>query len=230
MIGARAECVRRCHAAAEREPVIASLPTPMLPTRAYSGPLPPLSTGTRAEATAGHVPPALVVAVPVEDLGQYPTSSFSRFAARSTSEALRLIERWRPRLVAVDWDAGEFDARQICAAARYLPGTGVLVTTASPERAPAALKAGCHALLLKPLTINLVAARLGRLARELPTAAVAARLEEKLGQFGINRTWPEIACPTCGQSGAVAFEFSSHRRSWYACLGCDGVWLGRRHE
>src|SRR5690606_4921777 len=162
-------------------------------------------------------------------------------------EALRLIERWRPRLVAVDWAAGECDASQICAAARYLPrtgvrvtpasperappalkaachallpkplpihpvparlarhardrpGTGVPVTTASPERAPAALKAGCHALLLKPLTINLGAARLGRLARERPTAAVAARLEEKLGQFGINRTWPEIACPTCGQS------------------------------
>lgn len=202
----------------------------MLPTRAYSDPLPPSSAGARTDATVTSTPPALIVAVPAADLAHYPTTPFTRFAARGTSEALRLIERWKPRVVAVDWDAEEFDGKQICVAARQLPGTGVLVTIANPERAPAALKAGCHALLLKPLTMNLVAARLGRLARELPTAAVAARLAEKLGQFGTNRTWPEIACPTCAQGGAVAFEFSSHRRSWYACLACDAVWLGRRQE
>jgi DNA-binding response OmpR family regulator len=172
----------------------------------------------------------LVVAVSGPDLDHFPATPFARLAARSTAEAVRLMDRWKPRVVAVDWDSEEFDGKQICAAARQTPGTGVLVTMTSPDRAPGALKAGCHAVLLKPLTINLVAARLGRLARELPTVAVAARLAEKLGQFGTHRTWPEIACPKCAQGGAVAFEFSSHRRSWYACLGCEAVWLGRRQE
>jgi hypothetical protein len=101
---------------------------------------------------------------------------------------------------------------------------------AAPDGAPSALKAGCHAVLLKPLTMNLVAARLGRLSRELPTAAAATRIAERLGQFGTNRTWPELSCPTCSQAGAVSFEYSSHRRTWFACLGCESVWLGRRQE
>ena len=202
----------------------------MLPTRAYSDSLPPFSAGARSQASATDARPALVVAVAESALEQFPSAPYARFAARSTAEALRLIDRWSPRVVAIDWDAEEFDGKQICSAARQSPGTGVLVTMAAPEGAPAALKAGCHALLLKPLTINLVAARLGRLSRELPTAAVAAKLAERLGQFGTNRTWPEISCPKCAQSGAVGFEFASHRRGWYACLGCDAVWLGRRQE
>ena len=202
----------------------------MLPTRAYADVLPPLSSGARAEPSPADARPALIAAVAAGDLERFPTSNFARFAARNTAEAVRLIERWRPRVVAIDWDLREFDGKQICESARQLPGTGVLVTMAGPEQAPAALKAGCHAVLLKPLTVNLIAARLGRLSRELPTPAVASRFAEKLGQFGTNRTWPEIACPTCAQAGAVGFEFSSHRRTWYACLGCDAVWLGRRQE
>jgi CheY-like chemotaxis protein len=201
----------------------------MLPTRAYSD-LPPLPAGTRDEAAASDARPALIVAVAPADIEQFPAGPMARTAARNTTEALRLIERWRPRIVAVDWDSREFDGTQICAAARQIPGTGVLVTMDVPEHAPAALKAGCHAVLLKPLTLNLVAARIGRLCRELPTAAVAARLAEKLGQFGTNRTWPDVACPSCSQAGAVGFEYSSHRRNWYACLVCDSVWLGRRQE
>lgn len=199
----------------------------MLPTRAY---LPPFSAGVRAEPAANDSRPALIVAVAASDVDRFPEEPYVRFAARNTPEALRLIERWQPRVVAVDWDSQEFDGTQICAAARQLPGTGVLVTLDVPERAPTALKAGCHAVLLKPLTLNLVAARVGRLSRELPTAAVAARLAEKLGQFGTNRTWPEIACPNCARAGAVGFEYSSHRRTWFACLACDSVWLGRRQE
>ena len=202
----------------------------MLPTRAYSAPLPSFSAGTRAEAAATDARPALVVAVPGPDLDRFPTAPFVRLAARSTAEAIRLVERWRPRIVAIDWDVKDIDAKQVTAAARQSPGTGILVTMASPEGAPTALKAGCHAVLLKPLTMNLVAARLGRLSRELPTAAAASRLAERLGQVGTNRTWPEIACPKCSQSGAVSFEYSSHRRSWFACLGCESVWLGRRQE
>lgn len=202
----------------------------MLPTRAYADPLPPFSTGARAEASAADARKTLIVIASPSDLEQYPSTPFARLAARTTTEALRLLERWKPRVVAIDWNADGFAPREICVAATRLPGTGVLVTMAAPEDAPAALKAGCHAVLLKPLTLNLVAARLGRLARELPTAAAATRLAQQLGQFGTHRMWAAIACPQCGKGGAVGFEFSSHRRSWYACLDCDAVWLGRRQE
>jgi CheY-like chemotaxis protein len=202
----------------------------MLPPRAYAEPLPPLSPGTRAEAAVSDTRPALVVAVAPTDVEHFPSSLFTRFAARNTSDAVRLIERWRPRVVALDWDVQDFDGRAICAATRQFPATGILAMMTLPERAPSALKAGCHALLLKPFAPNLLAARIGRLARELPTSPMASRLAEKLGQFGTNRTWPEMACPKCTIPGAVSFEHSSHRRSWYACLSCDAVWVGRRQE
>ena len=202
----------------------------MLPPRAYAEPLPPFSSGRRAETSPNDARPGLVVASTAADADRYPTALFARFAARNTIEAVRLVERWRPRVVAIDWDLEEFDGPAICAAARQIPGSGILVTTETPEHAPSALKAGCHALLLKPYAPNLLVARIGRLAREMPPAAVAGRLAEKLGQFGTHRTWPDVPCPKCAHAGAVNFEHSSHRRSWFACLGCDSVWLGKRQE
>jgi DNA-binding response OmpR family regulator len=152
-------------------------------------------------------------------------------AARSTIEAVRMIERWRPRCIAIDWDAPEFDAAAICSVARQSgQPVAILAVMQQPERAPAALRAGCHAVLLKPFALNLVAARLGRLTREMPVAVAASRLGAMQQWAGTNRTWPEVSCPTCGESGAVGFEHSSHRRSWYACLKCDHVWLGVRRE
>jgi CheY-like chemotaxis protein len=201
----------------------------MLP-RAYADPLPPFSAGKRAEPSAADARPALIVAVAPSDVERFPTSPFVRYAARNTADALRLVERWQPRAVAVDWDLQDFDGVAVCGAARRVPGAGILVVTASPERAPAALKAGCHAVLLKPFAPNLLVARLGRLLRELPSPAIASRLADKLGQFGTNRTWPDVPCPQCRQEGAVSFEHSSHRRAWFACLACDSVWLGRRQE
>jgi CheY-like chemotaxis protein len=201
----------------------------MLPTRAYDT-LPPFSAGVRAEPSATDARPALIVAVAASDVDRFPSAPYSRIAARSTAEAIRLIERWRPRAVAIDWDLTDFDAREICASAKDHASTGILITMARPETAPAALKAGCHTLLLKPLTTNLIAARLGRLSRELPTGLLATRLAEKFGQNGTNRAWPDIACPKCHQTGAVSFEYSSHRRTWYACLSCESVWIGRRSE
>jgi DNA-binding response OmpR family regulator len=140
-----------------------------------------------------------------------------------------LIERYRPRVIAVDWDLPEIDSAVICNVGQRLAPTGILAIMQSPERAPAAIKAGCHSILLKPLTPNLVAARLGRLCREMPTAMPAARPGTRR-QWGTNRTWSHLHCPTCNESGAIGFEHSSHRRSWYACLACDHVWLGPRRE
>jgi CheY-like chemotaxis protein len=196
---------------------------------AYGTPLPPASTGSRHES-ATPAQPALVVAAGPYDIERFPCAVFARHGARTTAEAVRLIERLRPRIVAIDWDLEAIDGAMICAAAQRIPGAGVLALIGSPQRAPAALKAGCHALLLTPCAPNLIAARIGRLSREMPSAAIASRLAEKLGQFGTNRMWPDVACPSCAKGGAVAFEFSSHRRSWYACLSCERVWLGRRQE
>jgi CheY-like chemotaxis protein len=203
----------------------------MLPTRAYADPLPPFSAGLRSQPSPHDVRPAFVVAAAAADVDRFPEAPLTRLAARTTTEAVRLIERWRPRVVAIDWDLPDtFDGAVISGAARQAGFTAILATTATPERAPAALKAGCHALLLKPLSTNLIAARVGRLCREVPAVPAAARAAAALQQWGTNRTWPDMTCPTCAQQGPVGFEFSSHRRAWYACLACDAVWLGVRRE
>src|SRR6185295_9607843 len=187
----------------------------MLPPRAYAEPLPPFSANLRAHPAPTDSRPPLIVAVAPQDVDRYPTTAFVRHSARTTAETVRLIERWRPRLVAIDWDLKEFEPFAICAAARTVAPVGILAVTESPSRAPAAIKAGCHAVLLKPFSLNLVSARLGRLSREMPAAAAAARIGASLPQWGTNRTWPEMHCPQCKQGGAVCFEYSSHRRSWY---------------
>jgi CheY-like chemotaxis protein len=202
----------------------------MLPPRAYSEPLPPFSSSVRAHAAPTDSRPPLIVAVAPQDVERFPAAPFARFAARTTTEAVRLVERWRPRVIAIDWDIAEFDPGAICNAARQHAPVGILAVMAAPERAPAALKAGCHAVLLKPFSLNLVAARLGRLCREMPAAAAATRLGATLQQWGTNRTWPDVHCLKCGEANAVCFEYSSHRRSWFACLACEHVWLGPRRE
>jgi DNA-binding response OmpR family regulator len=68
--------------------------------------------------------------------------------------------------VALDIDLPQFDSGRSTPPRIKTGQTSVLVLTESPERGPAALKAGCHGVLLKPFAPNLVAARLGRLVRE----------------------------------------------------------------
>src|SRR4051812_8657989 len=129
----------------------------MLPTRAYSGTLPPYSPGPSTPPAADSRP-GLVLAVAPSDLERFVTQRFTRLTVQNTVEAVRTIERTRPRVVAIDLDLPQFDATAICVAAHQSGQTSVLTTTASPERAPAALKAGCHGVLLKPFAPNLVAA------------------------------------------------------------------------
>jgi CheY-like chemotaxis protein len=203
--------------------------TQMLPPRAYSDPLPPYSPGP-SPATAQDARPVLLLAVAPVDVDRFTTSRFTRVTTQNTAEAVRAIERTRPRVVVVDLDASQFDALAVCTAAHQTGQTSVLATTATPERVPSALKAGCHGVLLKPFTPTLVAARLGRLVRETLLTPAARRAAAVLLQQGTNRTWPDTTCPKCGQPNAVSFEFSSYRRMWYACLPCDSVWLGPRQE
>jgi DNA-binding response OmpR family regulator len=201
----------------------------MLPTRAYAE-IPRLSPGGVNPRVTADTRAALVIAVAAADVERFPSANFTRFPVHTTSEALRLIETARPRVVVIDWDAPDIDGPTVCGAARKFAQTAVLVTLNAPERAPSALKAGCHAILLKPFAPNLVAARVGRLARELPVTPVAARAAQAMQQTGTNRMWPDTHCPRCNAPSATSFEFSSYRRMWYACLGCDAVWLGPRQE
>ena len=171
----------------------------------------------------------LVIAAAATDAARFPSSGFSRYVVHTTTEALRLIETARPRVVAIDWDVPEIDGFQVCDAARKFAHTAVLITTRSPDRAPSAIKAGCHAILLEPVVPNLIAARIGRLIREVPETAVAGD-RAVVRESGTNRIWPDTRCPNCAAPSAISFEFHSHRRMWYACLACDHVWLGRRQE
>jgi DNA-binding response OmpR family regulator len=200
----------------------------MLPPRAYSEPVPVVSPGPAQVAVDRR--PVLLLAVAPADVDRFNNSRFTRLSAQNTADAVRTIERSRPRVLVIDIDLPQFDLGAVHTAAHQTGHTSVLVLTDSPERAPAALKAGCHGILLKPFAPNLVAARLGRLVRETLLTPAARRAAAVLLQHGTNRTWPDTACPTCGQIGAVSFEFSSYRRMWYACLQCDGVWLGPRQE
>ena len=198
----------------------------MLPTRAYAV----VSRSSPGGLTARPLVEsraALVIAAAVADVDRFPAANFARYPVHSTSEALRRIETARPRVVAIDWDVPEIDGAQLCSAARKFPHASVLVTMASPENAPAALKAGCHAILLKPFAPNLAAGRIGRLSRELPTGTGSLRAVQSCGT---NRVWPDTHCPKCDAPSATSFEFYSYRRMWYACLACDAVWLGARQE
>jgi DNA-binding response OmpR family regulator len=200
----------------------------MLPPRAYAEPLPPISPSP-AQVTVDRRP-VLLLAVAAADVDRFATSRFTRLTAQNTADVVRTIERSRPRVLALDIDLPQFDCAAIHTAAHQTGHTSVLVLTENPERVPTALKAGCHGVLLKPFAPNLAAARLGRLVRETLLTPAARRAAAVLLQHGTNRTWPDTACPTCGHMGAVSFEFSSYRRMWYACLACDGVWLGPRQE
>lgn len=199
----------------------------MLPSRAYSDPLPATATIPAAPTTESL--PVLLLAVNAGDAERFNVSRFTRLLAHSTADVLRTLERTKPRIVTVDLDGPEFDAVAICNAAAQTGCTSVLASTASPERVPPVIKAGCHGVLLKPFSPAILASRLGRLMRD-PLPTLAARHAAGVTVAGTNRTWPDTACPTCDQPGAVSFEFSSYRRMWYACLGCEAVWLGPRRE
>ena len=176
--------------------------------------------------------PVMVLAVGDADVQQYEMPAFTRMVARTTADVITLLSRERPAVVVLDLDAPGLDALAICHAASAHAATSVLVTMSSPAAAPAVLKAGCHAVLLKPFAPNLLAARLGRLVRERTQQLRlrAARGAMPSPHAGTNRSWSSVECPHCRTPNATSFEFSSHRRMWFACLACDQVWLGARQE
>jgi CheY-like chemotaxis protein len=192
----------------------------------------PWPQAPHASTVATEARPTLLVAAGEADAATYTIPSYPRTIVHATSAALQSIARERPSVVIVDFDAPTLDGAEICRSCAASPLTSVLVTTANTQTVPGALKAGCHAVLLKPFAPNLLAARLGRLMRERAQQMRFPRLRGAAANTGggTNRVWSDTACPSCSTLGATSFEFSSHRRMWYACLSCDSVWLGPRQE
>ncbi len=160
----------------------------------------------------------------------------------TTRAALDVLGDTAPALVIAELDLSDGPSEEICTRAKALetPPT-VLVMTPQAERVPTALAAGCDGVLLKPFAPNLLYARIGRLLRarsiELRVRAhrqlaKASHLHEQsdLLSARTNREWPTTHCPYCQHCGVTSFEYSSHRRSWYACLACRKVWIARRLE
>ena len=146
-----------------------------------------------------------------------------------------------PDFVVTDVGFADGLGYEICRVAKELsvPST-VLVTASAAEQVPDALVAGCDSVLLKPFAPNLLLSRLARLKRArgdlraMSTVVVAKshHLRERSQEVTsrIFREWPDSECPHCGHKGATCFEYSSHRRAWYACVACKKVWLSRRRE
>jgi DNA-binding response OmpR family regulator len=110
-------------------------------------------------------PPAVLLVVSPSDHELYPIDPPTTIAVHTAHDAMQLIEQARPRVLMLDWDYLT-EAPIICRAATAHPSTLVMITTQSATHVPAALKAGCQAVLLKPFPPNLLAARLGRLSRD----------------------------------------------------------------
>src|SRR5262249_49557794 len=193
--------------------------------------VPPSSLSPSAKSQSGAASaPAIValLAIAESDVSCYPVGAFTTITVHTTADAIQCVERIRPPILAVDWDLPAIDGSAVCRAAAQFAAAIMLATTGSVERVPAAIKAGCQSVLLKPFTRNLAAARLGRLYRDISVSmspAVRAAVEH-----GTNRKWPHTSCPRCGAAGATSFDHASYRRSWYTCLDCEHVWLGARQE
>ena len=155
--------------------------------------------------------------------------------------ANQYLNKTSAALVVADIDSHRDAGLEFCCTVKSLrtPPT-VLMTTSNAASVPDMLMAGCDAILLKPFAKNLLYARIGRLLRSRgEQLKMRARRADVSADFSprpepplatTNRAWPDTACPSCDHGGAVSFEFSSHRRSWYACLACKKVWMAKRQE
>ncbi len=197
--------------------------------RAHPEPIGHYSPLSRPLVQPAPAAPTILFVVPENERTLYLGDPFTRVYAHTASDAARFIASTEPRLVVIDMDEPALAGMDICASARAAANTSVLVTTRSVERVPAMLRAGCHGVLLKPFSANLLAARLGRVIKETERPWGVKSLPPSWGK-GTNRVWSNTACPKCAAPGATSFDFSSYRRMWYACLSCDNTWLGPRQE
>jgi DNA-binding response OmpR family regulator len=157
-------------------------------------------------------------------------ADYAAFVARTCAEAFQRLPEIAPLVVVAELLLPDGDGLDVCRAAKAQRSL-VMVTTAAIEKVPAALAAGCDAILLKPYPPNLLCARLGRLLRMAKNAAAFHRATARsVLSPTTNRTWDDIRCPRCQTAGAIAFDFAARRRMWCACLKCQDVWMERRRE
>jgi len=175
--------------------------------------------------------PTLIVAAADADLSAYLLMAFQLMTVRSNAELAALMAREHPAAVAIDADLPGFDAAAACAALCLQEDVAVLVALSRAEQAPAVLKAGCHAVLMKPFAPNLFASRMGRVLRDRAQRSRWSHVPRNGSSVrGTNRAWETVECPRCCEPDAVGFDFASHRRMWFACLACNQVWIGQRQE
>jgi CheY-like chemotaxis protein len=164
----------------------------------------------------------LIVASP-SCTDRYPTGHFARLAAHTTQDAIAAIERRRPTVVVIDWDFAAVDKLAICRIAAMFPTITVMASMAAAGDAPAAIKAGCQAILLEPIAPQLAMMRIARLSQAVPARGTAATGAES----ATYRLWSQICCPSCQVYGVASFELAKRRTLWFACLRCDHVWTAR---
>jgi DNA-binding response OmpR family regulator len=206
----------------------------------------PLTTASGTLPSVLIVDPELIAARYEEVLRQaFVVSTTTRFEM-----AQRFIERNPPAFIITEWQLEDGTGADLCRVAHSLSvPASVIVTTADPEHAPAALEAGCDSLLLKPFAPNLLSARLGRMLRVranglrlrdrssmLRTRGETERTKDhfmdrkEMRKAGSIVEWAHAPCPHCAHSQIVSFEHSSMRRDWFTCEQCRKVWLAKRRE
>lgn len=166
-------------------------------------------------------------------------SHFEVTPAASEAQAMRALRAFQPALVVTDLTLPDGDGVSICRQSKACSADppSVLATTATPERVPEALLAGCDGVLMKPFAPNLLFTRINRLLRLRAKALVERAIWQRArvhhliershsAMTGTNTVWPEDDCPSCGHRGVVSFDAGSRRRTWFACLPCRHVWLG----
>ena len=214
-----------------------------------SSPLMPLERLSSTPAAAIQHEVLLIAAEPrAAEYAAVLRQTYRVVATANGDVARQYLVKGAPTLVVGDVD-GMAEAADIVRTVKALlrPATMLVIAT-DVEGIPELLQAGCDAVLLKPFAPNLLYARIGRLLR---ARTEQQRTRTRQGQIRsphiagngdgrgdgdsslaatTNRVWAEVACPTCQQDGVVSFEFASHRRAWYACLECKGVWMAKRRE
>lgn len=150
-------------------------------------------------------------------------AQFATLRSAGVADARRSLHDHAPAVVVTELQLPDGDGVDVCRLAKSLPHRPlVIAVTAATDRVPAALEAGCDAILLKPCAPNLLCSRIGRLRRLRESSPSAATT---------NRRWSDIVCPNCHGhghgNGALAFDFAEHRKVWFACLACQHVWLTR---
>jgi DNA-binding NarL/FixJ family response regulator len=221
-------------------------------TSSSSSPLMPVDRLSPTPTPTAEVHPEVLLIAAEPQAAEYAAVLRQTYRVVSMANgdvATQYLVKGAPSLVVADGD-GMAEAANIIRTAKALatPAT-VLVIATDAQTIPELLQAGCDAVLLKPFAPNLLYARIGRLLRarteqqrmRLQQDSTRSRHTAPDGRANgngngngasatTNRFWADAACPRCEHDGVVSFEFTSHRRAWYACLECKSVWMAKRRE